>query len=70
MIATLTFNLPEDREEYELAVNGSKYYCAASDFSNYLRHKLKYIELEEREQVIFEEVRKKFYECFEGVEII
>ena len=40
--ATLTFSLPEEREDYELCVNAGKIVCAVSDFKNWLRGCVKY----------------------------
>lgn len=35
--ATLTFNLPDEREEYQIHMNASKYYCALHDLYLALR---------------------------------
>ena len=43
MKAKLTFKLPEDRYEYEMAVNGSKWYNVAWDMHQYLRQMTKYV---------------------------
>lgn len=37
MKTTITFNLPEDKEEYEQAVNVGKYYSAISDYAQLLQ---------------------------------
>lgn len=37
MHATLTFNLPEEQEEFETYNKAYKYYAALFDLSNYLR---------------------------------
>lgn len=42
MKAVLEFNLPEDQSDFDMAKNGSEYYCVLSDVLNYLRCKLKY----------------------------
>lgn len=40
--AILEFNLPEEREEYEDAINGAKHSLIASELDEYLRQQLKY----------------------------
>lgn len=42
MEATLKFNLPEEQEEFEIAVNGVDYHSFIFDFNNFLRGELKY----------------------------
>lgn len=42
MKATLTFNLPEDREEFEIAQNGIRYLSALEEIKNLLRNEVKY----------------------------
>ncbi len=39
---TLTFRLPEEKEEFELASKGIDYFCAVSDLDNLLRNFIKY----------------------------
>lgn len=69
MKVILEFNRPEDNEDIEIHMNAVKYYCALTDFSNYLRSKLKYAELSEEEAKILEEVRTKFFEIQNDNEI-
>lgn len=40
MEQTITFNLPEDNEEYEQALNVGKYYTAISDYAQLLKQKM------------------------------
>ena len=42
MKAIIEFNLPDDRDEYEMANNASKMYLALWDIKQMLRSKLKY----------------------------
>lgn len=42
MEAILKFNLPEDRIEFELATNASKWYSVCWDIDQYLRAETKY----------------------------
>jgi len=45
MEAILKFNLPEESEDFEYAMNGVKYKIVIDDFMNHLRSKLKYEDL-------------------------
>ena len=58
MKAKLTFDLPEDRYEYDMAVNGSKWYSVAWEMFQYLRGKTKYAPDNTHEEFI-----KAMYEC-------
>ena len=42
MKATLEFNLPEDKEDFDFATNGINYYAALCEFDNWLRSEYKY----------------------------
>ena len=42
MKVTLSFNLPEDQEQYENCILGSNFKAAMQDFDNKLRSKIKY----------------------------
>ena len=37
MKATLEFNLPEDKEDFDFATKGINYYAALCEFDNWLR---------------------------------
>jgi len=65
MKAVLKFDLPEDKEEFGMAVKGSRYYCAIWDMYNCLRTKLKHEELDDREAMIIQQMYKKFFEILE-----
>lgn len=56
---TLEYNLPEDREEYEMAMNGSHNYSILFELQNYLRVLRKY---DDRETVPKQEILDKLYE--------
>ena len=47
MKATLEFNLPEDKENFEFATNGFNYYMALSEMDQWLRSEYKYNDKEE-----------------------
>ena len=57
MKATLEFNLPEDKENFDFATNGINYYSALVEFDNWLRSEYKY----NGNEPMFE-VRKKLNE--------
>lgn len=56
MKAILEFNLPEDREEFELAQNGWKYKSVVDALFSWLRAKYKY---EDVETLTIDEIREK-----------
>ena len=59
--AVITFNLPEEREEYKLANRAGEYYSALWSFDEYLRKQLRYNEeLTKKERETFESVREEF----------
>mgnify|MGYP001766529552 CR=1 FL=1 len=57
MKAKLTFNLPEDNEDFRDAVDGGKWKSLAFEFDQKLRSMYKY---EEKETVDTEELRQLF----------
>lgn len=62
MKARLTFNLPDDQHEFDLAVQSGKMYSALWDISQELRTLWKHEELSEEEWKMVERIRDKFYE--------
>jgi len=54
MIHLIKFNLPEERNELTLAVNGPKYWSALWDFKEQIRNWYKY---QDRETIGIEELR-------------
>jgi len=58
MKAKLTFILPEDRYEYDMAVNGSNWHNVAWEMYQYLRGKTKYAPEGTKEEYL-----KAMYEC-------
>lgn len=59
MKVNLTYSLPEERDEYELAMNGARYAIVLEDLDNWLRSLSKYQDIE---TVTVEEVRAKIVE--------
>lgn len=69
MKAKLTFNLPDDQAEFDLATQGSKMHEALSDMSQELRTLFKYEELNENELKVVESIRGRFYEILDDHQI-
>ena len=69
MKAILEFNLPDDQNEFDLAIQGSKMYLALWDISQELRTLWKYEELNEDEWNMVERIRDKFYEILDENQI-
>ena len=51
MKATLEFNLPEDRDDFNYATNGFNYYMALVEMDQWLRAEYKYNNREEMYEV-------------------
>ena len=62
--AVLEYNLPEESDEYQDAMDGTALRGAAQELSNYLRSIRKYSELNDAERELLERIEKKFYEEF------
>jgi hypothetical protein len=56
MIAILKFNIPDDQDEFESAISGSKWQAAMYEFDQYLRSQLKYNDAGEDYDKIREEL--------------
>ena len=69
MKAKLTFNLPEDKHEWENAIRADAMFCALWDLSQELRTLWKYEELSEDEWNMVERIRDKFYEILDENQI-
>jgi len=62
MKATLEFNLPEDKDEFEIASHASSYRMVIFDMDAYLRSRLKYEQNTEEVHTTLQAVRDKLYE--------
>jgi hypothetical protein len=61
MKATLTFNLPEEQDDFNNAVKGTDYIYALNKIKEYLRSELKYNQnLTDIEYKTIEKVREEF----------
>lgn len=66
MIGILKFKLPEEREEFELAQQGSAWKCVIEEIDNNLRGKVKY---EEIESMTIDEIRTLIRKIVEEYEL-
>jgi len=63
MKSILEFNLPEEQEDFDLAVHGGKWMSVCWDLDQHLRSKLKYEQsLSEEQYKVLEETRDKLRE--------
>ncbi len=69
MKAILSFSIPQEQEEFELAQKGGKYKAVLEDLDNWLRSKLKYEDLPEQEDKTLNSVRNKLHELLNEEEI-
>ncbi len=63
---TLEFSLPEEREEFDFADKGWQAHNIVEEMDNYLRSKIKYNDLSDVEQAVFQQVRAKLWELRRG----
>jgi hypothetical protein len=65
--ALLEFNLPEDQNDFDLAVNGSAFSCVLTDLDNELRNLSKH---QNKPLITVDEVRKLIRELAEHYSIL
>ncbi len=63
MKINMLFNLEDemDKESFEDAMLGYKYKCWTEEFAEYLRRRLKYEDLSERDHMTIEAIKDEFY---------
>jgi hypothetical protein len=68
---TIEFNTIEEQHELELCINAEKWYNIISDYSEYLRTKIKYGELSNDAYKAIEQAREKLHELLndEGLKL-
>jgi hypothetical protein len=68
---TIEFNTIDEQHELELCINASKWYSIVSDYSEYLKTKIKYGELSDDAYKAIEEAREKLHELLndEGLKL-
>lgn len=61
MKAKLEYNMPEDREDFDFAINGHKWWIVVWEMDQYLRKRIKYhTEVTTDEEIVaFEDVREE-----------
>lgn len=69
MKATIEFNLPEDKYEYDLANKSSSLLSCLMEFEQEIRKIYKYEDLKQNQLEIVEKIRDKFYEILQDNEI-
>lgn len=62
MKAVLEYTLPEEKHEFDLAVNAQKYWLTVNSTLGLIRQKLKYSQLSELEISLLEEIQDHIYE--------
>ncbi len=62
MTATLTFQLPEEQEEFYLAAKGADWRMTLEDMDGYLRGRLKHEELTPDAAKALDKARQKLHE--------
>ena len=62
MKAKLTFNLPEESQEFADAINGRRWSLAVWEFKDYLRTKIKYSELSDQDYDALEKASEQLHE--------
>ena len=63
MEATLKYNLPEEQNEFESAINGWKWSIAIWEFDQHLRSQIKYNDkLSEGQCDTYQEIREKLWD--------
>lgn len=60
--ATLTYNLPEENEEFNLACRSTKYHSVIWDILQLFRSKLKYEDLKDEEYDLLSSVSDSVYD--------
>lgn len=69
MIGKLEFNLPEEKEEFNFAVNGSKIAYGIQEFDQELRKMNKYEEHSQEIHDLVDKLRTKLRECVDVPEV-
>ena len=69
MKATIEFNLPEDKYEYDLANKSSSLLSCLIELEMEIKKLYKYEDLKKNQLEIVEKIREKFYEILQENEI-
>lgn len=66
-VGMLTFNLPEEAEEYRMAQKGFQYKIVIEDLDKLLRSKIKYEDLSEERRAAYSEIREELKILIEAI---
>lgn len=66
MKAKITFNLPDEQEEFKAAMDGSAMSCALHDIDQYLRSQLKHADLTDEVYQTVQEIRNELHGILSG----
>ena len=71
MKGIIEFDLPQEKEEFDMACNAQKYACILHDVDQFLRGKIKYETLDEKTYAAYSDVRSSLWQIINqyGVEI-
>lgn len=61
MKAKLTFNIPDEQEEFKAALDGASLSCALHDIDQYLRSQLKHYDLSDEVANKVQEIRDELH---------
>lgn len=64
---TLSFNLPEEQEEFKTAMKAADLHASAWNFNHWLRNKIKYGSDNKLDEGTLQKVREEFLEHFGGL---
>jgi len=67
MKATIEFRLPEEQNEFQLAINASNWYCIVWDFDQILRNLIKYNSPKYSEEILtaLEDMRNELHKLID-----
>lgn len=66
MKAMLRFTLPEESEEHQTALDGWRWRAVVEELDNHLRNKLKYEDLTEEDDELYQSVRDELHSIMDS----
>ena len=70
MKAMLRFDLPEEELEHQTALDGWKWRTVVEELDNHLRNKLKYEDLTEEDDEIYQSVRDELHSIMNNQNVV
>ena len=67
--ATLEFSLPEELDDFELAMDGAKYAAAIFEIMSHMRNAIKYEELPEPTHEYITKLRAEFFRILDSLDL-